>query len=144
MVRMFAVAVSVLLCTGLLIAQEKTKEEVRKNASPEKKQAREAARKEGARSDGGGQKGRLAKIAVESGVVKLSVDGKEYEFTTTDNTFAVLRTVERDGKQVVVAVQLVNGEGAKGGGEKRAEKTEAVKKEQLKSADDKPAEKKPN
>lgn len=73
--------------------------------------------KEG-KAAGGGQKGLLNKIGVEGGIVKLSVNGQEYEFPVTDKTAAVVTTQEQDGKQVVMGIYLVNAtEGFKKGGE---------------------------
>ncbi len=155
MIRTVFFAFACLLFVGVLAAQEKKPEgkaDAVKKASPDavkkegqqpikkeapgeqKKQLKEGVKKEGVKPEGGSQKGRLTKIGVESGVVKLVLDGKEYEFPVTDNTFAVLKTMERDGKQVVVGLQLMNvNEGAKPAGDKK----ELVKKEGQKNPGEK-------
>ncbi len=110
-----------------------------KKGDPEAKKVptEKGIKKEGKKSDGGGQKGLLNKIGIESGVVKLSVNGKEYEFPVNDNTVAFIRTEERDGKQVVMGIQLANAtEGKKKGGDK----TE-MKKKEGQNSDERPIEK---
>jgi hypothetical protein len=65
------------------------------------------------------------------------VNGTDYEFPVTDNTAAIVTTQERDGKQVVTGIQLVNWtEGPKKGEGKK----DASKKEAQKSSDEAPAE----
>lgn len=104
-------------------AGKKAAQEGVKKGDPGAKKERpdKVARKEGKKAEGGGQKGVLNKIGVEGGVVTLSVNGTDYEFPVANNTAAVVTTQERDGKQVVTAIYLVNaGDGTEKGGEKKA------------------------
>lgn len=70
--------------------------------------ARRRAR--GLRGDGEGHRGRVSKATLESGVLKIMLDGKEYEFTIGDKTRAMIRTMEKDGKEEVVGLMMMNGD----------------------------------
>ncbi len=54
------------------------------------------------------QKGKLTNLTVDGKVLKFAVEGKEYEFPLSDNSFAVLKTTEREGKSVVLGLQVSN------------------------------------
>lgn len=84
-----------------------------KKETPETKtepaRSRNAARQR-VRGEGGGHRGKVTKANLENGVFKLTLDGKDYEFAIGDRTHAILRTMEKDGKEVVVGVHLSNAE----------------------------------
>jgi hypothetical protein len=170
MIRTMLCAIAGVLLTGSLYAQEKekkpdakaevvkeknpdgakkvVKEEVKKDAPDAKKKViKEGAVKEGAKGEAAGHKGRLTKLTLESGIIRVTVDGKEFEFPVTETTFVALRASEHDGKQVVHGLQLFNAsEEPKADGVKKQQfKKEAPKndgdkpvKEGAKDAGDKP------
>jgi len=82
-------------------------------------------RRRGFRNDAHGHHGKVTKANVENGVLKLTVDGKEYELAVGDHTHAMVRTAEKDGKEVIVGVQMFNAEGHKGGRTRSAKRTKA-------------------
>lgn len=81
---------------------EATKQEPRKRG--------DNARPRGTRAEGTGHRRKVTKASIENGVIKITVEGKEYEFAIGDQTHAMLRTVEKDGKDVVVGLSFFNGQ----------------------------------
>lgn len=82
-------------------------------------------RHRGFRNDAAGHRGKVTKAIMENGVLKLTLDGKDYEFAVGDHTHAMLRTAEKDGKEVIVGVQMFNAEGRKGARTRSAKRTKA-------------------
>lgn len=125
MIRLLIVAAASLLMTGVLFAedekkvpvQSKPESPVTKKETPETKSETtkqeprkrgDTARPRGTRAEGIGHRGRVTKATIENGVIKITLEGKEYEFAIGENTRAMLRTVEKDGKEVVVGLNLSN------------------------------------
>ncbi len=125
MIRTLAYVAASLLLIGTAYAEDKTKSD-EPQKKPEAKA--EAATKEstepkteptsprggrrpGMRGDAPGHRGKVTKASLENGVLKLQLDGKDYEFAVGDQTHAFLRTAEKDGKEVVEGVWLSNGGG---------------------------------
>lgn len=92
-----------------------TANEVKKESTETKTEpaSPQNARRQRVKGEGGGHRGKVTKASIESGVLKVTLNGKDYEFPVGDHTRAMLRTTEKEGKEVVVGVQLSNGEGRK-------------------------------
>lgn len=109
---------------------EVTTKEIKKESTETKTEpARpQNARRQRARGEGGGHRGKVSKASIENGVLKVTLNGKDYELAIGDQTHAMIRTTEKDGKDVVVAVQMSNGEGRRQAARTRpAKKAEADK-----------------
>lgn len=154
MIRTRLCAAASLLLVGVLYAEDKEKNvnpdkkpevkaDVVKEKSPDspkkegkeapdaaKKPTNEVIKKEGAKSEGGLQKGRVEVKRIENGIITFSVNGHEYQFAVTENTHGSLKIRNRDGKDVVVSLQLDN---YSDGNKKDVEKKNAVNKEQPKN-----------
>lgn len=88
--------------------------------------------------------GRITKFDVEGSTIKLTVDGKKYAFDVTDNTRAMMKSKEVDGKEIALSLQLYNvSEGDKKSFVKKGDDAEGVKKKVAKPDDVKKPEKKP-
>jgi hypothetical protein len=96
-------------------AEAKTSAETTKTATETQSgpSARQRGRAGGKRF-GEGHHGRVGKAALENGVLKVTVDGKDYELRIGDRTHAVIRTADKDGKEEVIGVMLMNGEHRRG------------------------------